>query len=545
MRLAQTVRHLQASQVCFRVWKRLAGPAIKALARMKLPPVVRRPWARRLIPAWYCPAKFSGDGRIFSAVGESGVVEVPSDWNCPARSRLWRFNLHYLDDLSIACPEQLELQRRLLARWIQEQPPARGDGWHPYPLSLRIVNMVRFLDREQYITADQIQSLARQARALSLQMEYDVLGNHLFANAKAMVFAGAFLSGSTATHQLTQSLRLLDAQLAEQFLPDGGHFERSPMYHAALLWDICDLVNLADATGLTELLSRRPQWAHAVESGLIWLNAMSLPDGDISFFNDAAFEIAPPLARIVDYWRQLGGQWADRCNAPSEVTCEWLKESGYFSVLLPDQGKLIIDAAPIEPAYQPGHAHADTLSFELAVAGQRLFVNSGTSTYQISPLRCHQRSTAAHNTVEVNSENSSDVWSSFRVGRRARPYAVEASHRKHRLHIAASHDGYAWLPRKPMVRREWVVTSRSVTVVDAVSSQPRSAIARYLVHPDVSLEENRTLRFKDGKAALWTVSHGVPRVVPAQWHPRFGQSMPTRCIEVELVNGQAALTVEW
>jgi hypothetical protein len=33
-------------------------------------------------------------------------------------------------------------------------------------------------------------------------------------------------------------------RLPEQILPDGGHFERSPMYHATLLEDLLDLVQL-------------------------------------------------------------------------------------------------------------------------------------------------------------------------------------------------------------------------------------------------------------------------------------------------------------
>ena len=46
---------------------------------------------------------------------------------------------------------------------------------------------------------------------------------------------------------------------------------------------------------------------------------------------------------------------------------------------------------------------------------KRFFVNSGTSTYSRSKLRNFQRSTKAHNTIEVNHTNSSDVWDIFRL----------------------------------------------------------------------------------------------------------------------------------
>ena len=79
------------------------------------------------------------------------------------------------------------------------------------------------------------------------------------------------------------------------------------------------------------------------------------------------------------------------------------------------------DVGEIGPDYRPGHAHADTLCFELSVFGQRLVVNSGTSEYGLGAERLRQRGTAAHSTVQIDGADSSEVWSGFRVARRARP----------------------------------------------------------------------------------------------------------------------------
>ena len=79
----------------------------------------------------------------------------------------------------------------------------------------------------------------------------------------------------------------------------------------------------------------------------------------------------------------------------------------------------LLDVAPVGPDYLPGHAHADTLSFELSLFGQRVLVNSGTSQYEAGPERSRQRGTAAHNTVIVDGHDSSEVWAGFRVARRA------------------------------------------------------------------------------------------------------------------------------
>ena len=82
--------------------------------------------------------------------------------------------------------------------------------------------------------------------------------------------------------------------------------------------------------------------------------------------------------------------------------------------------KLLLDVASIGPDYLPGHGHADTLSFEMSLFGKRTLVNRGISQYGIE-VRQVERGTAAHNTVVINNENSSEVWSGFRVARRARP----------------------------------------------------------------------------------------------------------------------------
>jgi heparinase II/III-like protein len=63
---------------------------------------------------------------------------------------------------------------------------------------------------------------------------------------------------------------------------------------------------------------------------------------------------------------------------------------------------MIADVGEIGPDHLRRHAHADTLSFELSLRGQRVLVNAGTSTYEVTADRLRQRGTAAHNTVVVD-----------------------------------------------------------------------------------------------------------------------------------------------
>src|SRR5690606_38998441 len=90
-----------------------------------------------------------------------------------------------------------------------------------------------------------------------------------------------------------------------QILADGGHFERSPMYHAILLEDLLDLVQLGDRyPGLIpgEMIEN---WQRTANQMLAWLRVMTHPDGGPTFFNDSALEIAPELAALETYRAHL------------------------------------------------------------------------------------------------------------------------------------------------------------------------------------------------------------------------------------------------
>src|SRR5690606_15807738 len=137
-------------------------------------------------------------------------------------------------------------------------------------------------------------------------------------------------------------------------------------------------------------------------------------------FNDSALGLAPAGAALRDYARRLGLE----ASAPVGAF-EPLAASGYVRA---ERGPFVLfcDVGAIGPDYLPGHAHADSLTFELSVRGQRCVVDSGCSTYAAGPERSRQRGTAAHNTVLVDGEDSSEVWGSFRVARRARARDVAA-----------------------------------------------------------------------------------------------------------------------
>ena len=107
--------------------------------------------------------------------------------------------------------------------------------------------------------------------------------------------------------------------------------------------------------------------------------------------------------------------------------------------------------------------------------------------------RIHQRKTVSHNTVQINKKDSSQVWSSFRVGKRAK--ITDRScfiNDKHEIYMNASHNGYSSFLNKCIHSRDIKLRNNSLDINDNIYGKFRSAIACFYFHPSlrVSLENN-------------------------------------------------------
>jgi len=256
------------------------------------------------------------------------------DWNDSEQEMLWLFNLHYFDDLCAPFDTQRNMWLRgLVDNWIDDNPPMYGVGWEAYPLSLRIVNWIKWFLNGEPIGSRWLHSLKLQAHILSQNVEYHLLGNHLLANAKALIFAGLFFKGQQAECWLNLGLKIYKEQLEEQILSDGGHFELSVMYQNIMLNDLLDLINISESYDHPSVRKFIDNWRSKAGLMLSWANTMKHPDGEISFFNDAAFGIAPLYHELVTYAAKIGVE-TDFHKIPiiGTTVVKSLAQSGYFRV---------------------------------------------------------------------------------------------------------------------------------------------------------------------------------------------------------------------
>lgn len=488
---------------------------------------------------------------VFTFLGVRRAVRTASDWNRGDWPKLWLYNLHYFDDLNAAdSGSRRGAHRALIDRWISENPPGQGNGWEPYCLSRRIVAWIEAFDADLRPEPAWLHSLAVQVRYLCGRIEWHLLGNHLFENARALVYAGAYFTGPEADRWLRIGRRILLAQMREQVLRDGAHFELSPMYHAIVLEGVLDVLNVAASRPGTLPDGERQALADDATSMLRWLAAMTHPDGEIALFGDSAFGVAPTPPVIADYAARLGvgapppGAPTLRARAASALH---MAASGYVRIEA-GEAVALLDVGEIGPDYLPAHGHADVLAFELSIAGARVVADTGTGTYAPGAERLRQRGTAAHSTVEVDGADSSELWSSFRVARRAHPIGPTLALEGEGIRVDAAHDGYRRLPGRPVHRRSWRIDSNRLSIEDRIEGRIASAYSRLHLHPAIGVEplDDRrvSLRLPGGRRVTVTARHPL-RCEHAPWHPRFGTSEPRPVLVQACADGSAAVAIDW
>lgn len=516
-----TIKYLQPRQV---IWRLIYKWTKVKLHSTLVPPPLRKNkilW----VSAIEKPVHFSSS-HTAHFLNQAKNISSKESWNDAACDKLWLYHLHYFDDLNTKDAKQrASWHIELINRWMQENPIGKGNGWEPYTLSLRIVNWIKWNLAGNIFTPEMLQSLAIQVRFLAKRIEWHLLGNHLLANAKALVFAGLFFEGKEAKTWFNQGMKIFDQELSEQILPDGAHFELSPMYQGIILEDFLDLIQLFRIYRW----SVPAVWVETVKKMLIWLEGMIHPDGKISFFNDTALRIAPHFSELKIY--------ADQQNINVEEKKQFrlmhFQNSGYCRLEM-GNAVLLADVGQVSPDYLPGHAHADTLSFEFSLKNQRIFVNSGTSTYLSQPLRNQQRGTLAHNTVTIDHQDSSEVWGNFRIARRARIFDVQIQKNENDLFLMASHDGYHRLTQKVTHTRIFKLQTNQLMIQDLLNGKGQHEIELcFHLHPGLSIEQldHYNLIITDKEKFLVKFIINVPlQVLDSYFYPEFNKAIPNKKI---------------
>lgn len=544
LRYGRTLRHLTVSQILWRARyaaeKRL--PILKGQATVQAPPQFDSSTMDRIRTAkgelaWILPPNADAVEALcrneFTFLNHTEEFGDAVDWSAPSTSTLWRYHLHYFGwgrTLALAYlqdgQEALRAQfLRLVDDWIVKNPRGCSPGWDAFVISSRLMNWAQAFSVFGDASPKMLNSFASQTGWLLRHLEKDVRANHLLKNAQALVIAGAVLGDRCGDEATRCGLELLAQELDDQILEDGGHYERSLMYHCQVLEDNL-LVHAA-------LQNPPEKLAYAIEKMAGFLARMLYRDESIPQFGDASLDLDVPAKALLRFAKKR----FPSLDLERPSGCRAAEVSGFYILETADgQARMTVKAGEPGPAYQLGHAHCDMLSYEFFADGRRLIVDSGVFSYDNDRWRAYSRGTSAHNTVRVNGRDQLECWDRFRIGKRYTPTVHAWTEHAGGQLLHASHDGFAPYRHERIVylspKHFWFIADRvtgsgECSVESFVHFHPR------LVNQSASLALNET---------GWCLAHfGFDKCdqlrgsedSPQGWHfPSFGIAESAHCFQL-------------
>lgn len=528
-RLYHTIRWLKPVQVYGRLWFALKrklltvgnpGNLCKLACELKnqLPFDRAIPFELRFLnySQQFVPAKMKWHSREFPADTE----------------KLWLYHLNYFNWLFDSQLDDLpQLKLFLMLDWIERNNSSRSETWEPYVVSRRLCNWVMWLqqkptDNDPFIDCI-LQSVIGQSQRLWYDLEYHLQANHLLENLRALFITTVYLAEKAGELNLDLENRLeycateLIAQIELQFFTDGGHFERSPMYHLEML-DAVEAVKQANRRLLTfaraeSQLIRQARILETLCEDKIplmrdWLAVMTHPDGKIAQFNDATMN-----AGISRKGRSMN----------------YLLDSSGFFVRRTDSCYFAMSCGEPSPAFQPGHTHCDIMSFELSLAGLRCIVDTGCGSYQNPKIREACRRTAAHNLPMIELSEQSDIWAQFRIGKRAKILRrhFDSGHSRCEIEILDQFN--------QRLRREIIFTDNTIRIRDRMFNRRVTGTFISLLHlaPQCQLvpgAEPGSYGFMIGNCEFKITTPARMRFESYVWYPDFG--LPVKAEKLILSN---------
>jgi uncharacterized heparinase superfamily protein len=418
----------------------------------------------------------AGEGSIFDKSPPSPA------WHEALNEFVW------LPPLSAAGGEAArKLGTNLVAQWVKRNVRYSEPAWSSEVLARRLVNVFghgRFVlaNSDVLWRSRLLVSLREQCRMLERIADSTPQGFARIEAAAAYALSGACLADSP--RRLAAGTTMLEAELAQQILPDGGHASRSPeMLLAAhnLLLMVSDALSSAGQP-------TPPALRNALDRMAPMLRFFRMGDGALALFNGGhqgdARMIEALLARDI-----VRGQ-----------PFAFAPYSG-FHRLIAGRSTIIMDCGKVPEGVYATAAHAGCLSFEFSAGAQRIIVNCGAPPPWQAQWGSALRGTAAHSTVTLADRSMATVlsgWMASVLGPRliGGPAEIKTNRREtpQGFLVEATHDGYLH-PFGILHERRIALSMDGFSVGGSDRLAPRSDArrrgmgipfaARFHIHPDV------------------------------------------------------------
>ena len=448
-------------------------------------------------------------------------------------TRLWKLNLNYhefLFDVALEyykTKDQKYLQyiEKTILEWFEQNPlGTKGygkDNWNSYSISLRVVSWIKIYNLISKKFSREFESffikyLWIQLRFLSENLELDILGNHLIKNWKALIWGRHFF----ATNLFDKAIKLTEKYVYSQFSEQGMHEENAPMYAGIVLEDLMEvyLFQKKEDKNLESLIQKQYQV----------LTYLTNQDQYL-FFNDSVNKNGVQFSQLTNFYGKVFPS-----NQPTH-------SGGIFDIdgfvgFKTEKEHLVFDCADVVAGNQPGHVHCDALSFEYFRNAKKIFTNSGTFEYNLGSRREYSRSSESHNVLKYGQFNQSEVWSSFRMGRRASVKYNKKRFNKDDFEVVGSVKGHDF-SKSISHQRKIIKQKNSLIIEDTLRGNVVDDSNIYFhITPELTFK-GQSICCKNtlDKIANFEISHNY-KITNTEFYPEFGLVKQKETLVIEGVH---------
>jgi hypothetical protein len=455
-------------------------------------------------------------GTVTVENGKKVVLNDNSDWFLPTKSETYSLSTFskivrpLVNSWLITNNHQyIVCLDTLIEDWQSRTFVGEHWKWQPTIASIRLENLMyafALVWNREGAASDRARRrwanlLINHVRYIEENLEIASANNHLIFNLVAVLHFYLSIEHKDAFRGIIdRHWMMLEEQLEEQILKDGGSCELSTYYHMIIAYWLISLLVLSrsqkskSAEFLVPLLQKM----------LFWFKMVLRPDNSIPLLGDSYSEsqfcnpndllILSGLILNDLESAQLSNkiltqnvvQFLNRESVEYYQSIEQARvrrDSYYFQ----DSGRCcfrshlheidefyaIFDCGSVGYAKNPAHGHADALSFEISVRGKPVFVDTGVSGYEESKWRNYFRGTRSHNTAVIDSQDQSILWKATRFKSSANVKVHQLSFSDTEDLIKASHDGYSRLADPVLHTRCFRVNKSSSEVLIADSFSGR------------------------------------------------------------------------
>jgi hypothetical protein len=506
--------------------------------------------------------------------------------------KIWELNrfqwlVNYAQSYAIERDEGVvERTMYILTEWIKRNPVLEGINWSDsLESALRLLSWtwIYFLikDSKNFDRDFEnifLRSVYFQARFIEANLsKFSSANNHLIGEAVGLFIVGLLFPQLRGVERMMNKGKIiLERELGKQVYPDGVSKEQSIKYHEFVidlyllaiiigekngisfhkdtylrLEKMCEfLLHISDEEGLT------PSIGDSDDGYALKLNITDETANTLSILNIASVIFKRPDFRKKDVidgkslWLLGRDGYAKYFSSKAEKAMPVSRDfpdGGYYIMRHKDLF-LTFDCGSLGYNSLAAHGHSDALSFTLDIGGRHILVDPGTYLYSSGDKwRDYFRSTKAHNTIEIDHMDQSEMKGPFLWGYKARSFIKYWSPNGGYDKVLGYHTGYTRL-KDPVVHEREIMLDKSkegIFIKDLLHSKRRHLVALYFhLHPDCTLRKvgNNLFEIRNSNICVFldidkqleaNVFRGSEGPICGWYSERFGVKVETWTIQAE------------